>query len=289
MRRIAIFGASGLLGSSLVPVLRSSGNVVFTQARQGCADWVIDPNDVIGIARHLKHNKIDIVVNLAALTNVDYCEEHPYEAYMANVKIVESLCIAIESIPPPVPRLVLVSTDQVYDGDRQSTENDVRPINIYGWSKYAGELVARQVGATALRTNFVGRSLSNGRPSFSDWVVQSLRLNRPIVLFDDVFFSPLHLETLCKAVSRVIERPVPGVYNVGSTDGDSKAAFALQLAKRLCIEPKSVVLGKLSDANLSARRPHDMRMDVSLFMQTFQLTLPDLTVTVDAVARDYQE
>lgn len=273
----------------MVPALRSSGDVVFTQARQGCADWVLDPTDVVEVAHHLSINKVDVVVNLAALTNVDYCEEHPHEAYRANVRIVESLCFAIERIPPPVPRLVLVSTDQVYDGNCPSTENDVRPINIYGWSKYAGELVACRVGATVLRTNFVGRSLAIGRQSFSDWIVQSLLLNRPIVLFDDVFFSPLHLDQLCDVLKHVIEFPVTGVFNVGSTDGGSKAVFALQLAKKLSIEPKNMVIGKYSDANLRARRPHDMRMDVSLFLRTFKRSLPNLSDTVDATVRDYQE
>ena len=66
--------------------------------------------------------------------------------------------------------------------------------NYYSFSKYAAELALR-VNSTILRTNFFGKSMCEQRSSFTDWVYHSAINKQNIVLFSDVFFSPLSMTT----------------------------------------------------------------------------------------------
>ena len=92
----------------------------------------------------------------------------------------------------------------MYSGAGPHSEEHVHPINVYGLSKYTGELIAQQAGATILRTNLYGLSHCPDRKSFSDWAIQSLRDSAPITVFEDVKFSALHIKTLCEFVGLAI-------------------------------------------------------------------------------------
>ncbi|MDC0277141.1 sugar nucleotide-binding protein, partial [bacterium] len=92
--KIAILGASGLLGCSLIPSLRAAGYEVFCFSRKKInrLDIAVDYTDVISMENCLNKINPSFVINLAALTDVDECEINPNNAYLANVKVVESLC-----------------------------------------------------------------------------------------------------------------------------------------------------------------------------------------------------
>jgi dTDP-4-dehydrorhamnose reductase len=152
----------------------------------------------------------------------------------------------------------------------------VAPINYYAFSKYAGELAASAVGSTILRTNMFGPSRCEGRHSLSDWLVGAMRRGDQVTVFQDVFFSPLSLETLSEQMAIVVERRVPGTFNLGSRDGMSKADFAFELAEQVGLRTDLLKRGSLKDVPLNARRPEDMRMQVAKFESAFGVTLPSL-------------
>src|SRR5262249_39668229 len=92
--RLLITGASGLLGSALVPGLRDRGHAVVPCARSS-GDIVADLSDRAAAAAAVERSRPDVVVNLAAKTNVDHCERDPQAAYLANVRVVEQLAAAL--------------------------------------------------------------------------------------------------------------------------------------------------------------------------------------------------
>lgn len=214
----------------------------------------------------------DFVINLVAATNVDRCEERPDEAYRLNVRSVETLSGWLKR--GQTCHLIHVSTDQVYEGEGPHREDDVNIVNVYALSKYAGELAALAAGATVLRSNFFGPSMLAGRSSFSDWIIARLRAGEAFTAFDDVAFTPLSMATLGAAIARVIEMPAPGVFNLGSRHGMSKAEFAFALARHFGLDASPIRPGSHSAVKLRARRPLDMRMDSTLFEQTFGFILP---------------
>lgn len=144
------------------------------------------------------------MVNLAAATDVDRCENDPQWAYQANVGTVVAFVRAARVLSL-WPHLVHISTDQVYDGIGPHCEDAALPCNVYALSKFTAELAVREHPSKILRTNFFGLSRSPKRRSFSDWIVGSLRAAEPITVFEDVMFSALHIDSLCDVIVRALE------------------------------------------------------------------------------------
>jgi dTDP-4-dehydrorhamnose reductase len=283
--KVLVTGANGLLGTALVPHLKGRGCDVVGLARSGKCDLHADLVDASQSFAALDDARPQVIVNLAALTDVDACERDPQLAFLANVRIVENLARWIRGAGGT--HLVQISTDQVYGGEGPHVEDTVRLWNYYGFSKYAGELAAAQVSSTVLRTNFFGPSRSLGRSSLSDWVVQSLREAKPITVFEDVRFSPLSIASLVSMIALVVQKPRTGVYNLGARDGMSKADFAFALARRLRLSTTGMTRGPLEAAKLVAHRPKDMRLDSGRFETAYGVRLPSLAQEIDSMKAAY--
>ena len=121
-----------------------------------------------------------------------------------------------------------------------------------------------------------GPSRTEGRASLSDFVVEALRQKKPITLFQDILFSPLHMDTLARYVRRSIEEELRGVFNLGCREGMSKADFALSIARHKGLPTTSATMGESHHLLGRARRPADMRMDVSLIEEAIGETMPTL-------------
>ena len=285
-----VFGASGLLGASLVPILRGFGYSVLAQSRDPGADLCLDPSERGAVVAALARHRPSAVINLVAATNVDQCETETELAWQANAGVVASIVegiLALDNNPAFRPHLVHISTDQVYDGPGPHPEDEVHPINVYGLSKYAGELLAERVGATVLRSNFYGRSRSAGRVSFSDWLVRCLREKTPITVFDDVKFSAVHIDTLCDFIVRSIVLRPAGTFNAGCRDGISKAGFAMALAHALGLSTENVRLGTSADVALKARRPIDMTLQVARLEAAYHLQCPNILNEIEHTSKEY--
>jgi dTDP-4-dehydrorhamnose reductase len=247
---------------------------------------VADLPDAAAVHKALDASRPDVIVNLAALTDVDACERDPHAAYLAHVRAVENVVAWIET-RSRTTYFVQLSTDQVYDGPGPHREAEVTLRNYYAFSKFTGELVARQVPSAVLRTNFFGPSESPGRTSLSDWLVASLTRGAPITVFDDVCFSPLSMASLSRLIARVVERRPSGIFNAGSTGGMSKADFAFELARVLDLPTASMTRGHSSTAALRARRPLDMRMDSSRLERACDVVPPSLSEELHSMQAAY--
>ena len=289
MAPVLVIGATGLLGSTLAPLLAASGHSVVTHGFSGAAQEKADLCDFAQASALVARVKPDCIINLAALTNVDLCEREPHKAYLLNVATVTHVARAIREQAPHC-HLVQISTDQVYDGSGPHSEANVTITNTYALSKIAAELAAASVPSTILRTTFFGRSRCDSRTSFSDWIAQALRKGAPINVFDDILFSPLDIKTLASMIERVVSiRPV-GLFNLGAREGMSKAAFAFALADVMAL-PTNHITRTVSTARpaLDAYRPKDMRMDSSLFERAMGLQLPTLINQIHSLRSDYLE
>lgn len=283
---VLVFGASGLLGSTLCPLLRQQGLRVLRQSRSANTDLYCDPCSQVDVQNVVRAVQPHVIINLVAESNVDRCETEPVRAFEGNVlaaRSIASATLACESRP----HMIHISSDQVYSGPGPHSEEKVNPVNIYGLTKLAGELFALDAGATVLRTNFYGRSRCAGRLSFTDWLTDSLGDSTPFTVFEDVQFSALHLETLAKLIGKTAEQRIPGLYNLGTTDSISKASFAAQFAELLGLETSHMRHGRVTDLRLTARRPNDMSMDVSRFETAFGTPLPTAANELTRAVKDY--
>ena len=294
MKKILVTGAQGLLGRTLVPYFREYGYDVWCHARSEGTKGTEEHNIVSADLTKPEQACIslekvfpEVIINLAALTDVDECEKNPQKAYLANVRIVENLTKWIVKSENEC-HLVQISTDQVYDGSKLHTEDEITLTNYYGFSKYAGELAAGSVHSTILRTNFFGQSLSPGRVSLSDWLVESLRKEKEITVFNDISFTPLSIQSLIQMIELTINKHHSGTYNLGSKSGMTKSDFAFTLAEALGLSVKTMISNTSEKAKFTAYRPKDMRMNSSLFEDVFDVELPTLIQEVESIASVYK-
>ncbi len=289
MKKVLVTGGTGLLGASLVPFLRESGYNIIVHGRSNRVDCQADFTFLDIAQKHLNKIDPDVIINLIGLTNVDFCEEQPNEAYLTNVRTVENIIFWIKQKKTNC-HLIHISTDHVYDGVGPNKESEVSLKNSYAFSKYAGELVANSVSSTILRTNFFGCSHCHKRNSLTDWIYQSLSSNRSILVFDDVMFSPLSMQTLSEMIDLIIRKLPIGLFNLGSNEGMSKADFAFLFSKELGLPSDTMIRTKSDEVEfLKTYRPKDMRMDLSKIENVIGIKLPFLRDEIKKVANEYYE
>jgi dTDP-4-dehydrorhamnose reductase len=264
--RVLITGGSGLLALNWACAMRRDWEVVLgthkhAVALSGVAVEALDLEDAGRLATRFDVLAPDLVVHAAGLTSVDGCEADPALARHVNAELARNVAQAAASRRI---RLVHISTDHLFAGTRSGYREDdaPEPLNEYARSKLLGEEWVRQADpqALVLRTNFYGWGHA-GRQSFSDWILLSLRAGREIMLFDDVFFTPLLADALAAAAHRLIERSAEGVFNLGGDERVSKYDFGIRLARTFGLDESAILRGSVASAGLQANRPRDMSLD----------------------------
>ena len=156
MKKILVTGATGLLGRNLVPRLKKIDAKIYTQSlRSPGSDFILDLSERDKVHKTLDSIMPNIIINLAALTDVDHCEENPNDAFLANSCSVVNIVNWILKTKKAC-FLIHISTDHLYDGIGPHLENSINIKNVYALSKYSGEIAASLVPSTIIRTNILG-------------------------------------------------------------------------------------------------------------------------------------
>ena len=276
MAVILITGGTGLLGPHLEAASKSLGRTLVSGRSGG--EFACDLSDLGATRALIATTNPDFVFHCAALTDVDGCEREPQKAKSVNCDAVRNLS---EALPDEVS-LIYFSTDQVYpDVEGPHREADTGPVNVYGRTKFDGELaVLKRNKGLALRVNFFGPSLTPGRKSLSDWLIENLRARNPISLFTDSLFSPLHIETLSQLAVEAAASGLRGAFNLGCRDGASKCDFALSVASHLGLSTEEARPESSSTVANRAQRTRDLRMDVGRIEQALGRQMPTLSEEV---------
>ena len=263
--RLFITGGSGLLALNWAFYMRDTWDIVLGLHQHGvslkgvetCQPSWLNP---IALANQIAQLSPDLIVHAAGLTNVDRCETDPKLAYQGNVEISKNIATAAAKIGAP---LIHISTDHLFSGlSSFCTEEDaVQPLNEYARSKLIAELAVKEVGAEALilRTNFFGWGHTY-RQSFSDWIVLNLRAGKPLKLFDDVFITPILLDSLIQTAHELIDKKISGTINLVGDERLSKYDFAIRIAKQFDLPVQLIKRNTMDSAHLLAKRPLDMSL-----------------------------
>ena len=276
MEKVLVAGGTGLLGTFLVKQLNEQGIKNISHGHKSEAQLNFDMTDFNQVKMFLDKINPKLIVNLVCLSDVEKNEKDYQLAKKLNIQPVVNISKWINSKEENI-KFIQVSTDHVYDKEGISCEEDVVIKNNYAETKFEAEKIALSANALILRTNFFGRSLNPNRESFTDWIDRNIkRQNFPLNLFNDVYFSPIHISTLSKIIIKLFKSYNSGVYNLGSKDGMSKAQFALEYSDILKNDKSKIKLTSIDKMKFAANRPKGMMMDISKFEKKFNIELPSL-------------
>lgn len=231
--KVAIFGVGGQLGRAVAAALATTHDVVPIDHERA------DVRDAGAVSDTIRAEAPDWVVNSAAMTHVDRCENEPLAAFDVNALGARNVARACASAGV---QLLHVSTDYVFDGEKKEpyVEDDTaRPINAYGISKLAGEwFVQAECPAHAIvRTSgLYGWYACRGKgANFAETILARAREGQALRVVSDERLTPTFTEDLAQQIQVMIERGVPsGTYhatNAGSCSWFEFASEVLRLAR----------------------------------------------------------
>lgn len=283
--KVLLTGASGLLGGYLEPALRGTGADVVpvshtTPPRTG---WMrCDLTDTAATIDLLERVAPELIIHAAALTNVDLCDAQPQLADKVNRRTTELLASG-------GARIVLVSTDSVFDGSRgsYSESDDPAPVNEYARSKLrAEEHVSTAASGISIRTNFFGRSTRDH--GLAEWMLRELRAGREIIGFEDVVFSPLYCRDAARAIAEIATSDETGVLHLGG-EAVNKYEFGVLVANHHGLDARLVRRGSIADVTLKALRPLNTSLDSTRAESLLGRAFPGIVDSVVAMARDAED
>lgn len=283
MNQILITGSSGLLGLRLIKYFRKKKWSIKKFKRN-------KKNDLSNFHfcnKYLSKSKFDAIINLSAITDIDYCEKNKLFSKKVNYQIVRNICKVVKNKKLNT-YLIQVSTDQFYNNLKKNKESNNNCKNFYTKTKLLAEKECEKINSIVLRTNFSGKSLNSKRNSFSDWIYKNLKNKKAINLADDIQFSPLSIKSLCDILNTILVRRIDGKYNIGSKIGFSKYKFGIKFAKKLNLDLKLINKVTYKDINFFAKRNKDMRMKVNKFEKKFNIYLPNLDNEIKKIALEYK-
>jgi dTDP-4-dehydrorhamnose reductase len=272
LKRILFTGGSGLLALNCALYLRNDFEVYLgLHSRiinlEGVNTCLLDLENEQALEKELVRIKPDILINAAGMTSVEECELKPKEAERINAIIPGELARLSKKLNI---YFVHISTDHLFDGTKsfQTEEDIVSPLNVYGKTKAKGEQEVLKNNNEALiaRTNFFGWG-TNYRKSFSDYIIENLRLNNNIYLFDNVYYTPILISNFAKAISFLLYKKSNGIYNIVSKEKISKFEFSILICDQFRLNKN--LLNKTKINNNLLLRPLDMSLSSSKFISNF--------------------
>lgn len=249
--RVLVTGAKGMLGSDLCPIFAQHHEVRATDIND------MDVRRPEAVSATFESFQPHLVVHLAALTDVDFCEKQPDEAYRTNAVGTQLVALACRKSGA---ELVYLSTISVFDGDKPEayTEFDVpNPRSHYSRAKYQGEVIIQSL----LQRYYIVRAgwMFGGGTEDKKFVAKIMELarSRPrLQIVDDKFGSPTYTRDISSAILELVKSGWYGVYHLVNT---GVPASRYEVAKHIlaCAGITDCELTPVSSAcfPLSAPRP----------------------------------
>lgn len=202
--KILATGAGGVVGSYL------PDDVVRTDIED------LDVRDPTQVAQGIEEHDPDVLIHLAALTDVDTCQLDPDAAFEVNA--LGTLNVALECAARDTP-LVYVSTAGVFSGDKPDPHHEfdaTGPANVYGQSKLGGERFIQQFAPRSFIVR-AGWMIGGGPDGEKKFIVKMLRHAKEtgrITAVDDKWGSPTYARHLIKGILRLLDTDRYGLYHM---------------------------------------------------------------------------
>jgi dTDP-4-dehydrorhamnose reductase len=221
--RVLVTGAHGQLGQDLTSLL-TDDEVHATDLAH------LDISDKAAVGTLVRDLRPEWIINVAAFNDVDGAETAEAQAFAINTVGPGNLADAAAGVDAGI---VHISSDFVFDGTKGSpyTEDDrPNPLNVYGRSKYDGDLRVLQSKASAVVLRTAWLYGIHGK-NFVKAILERAKLGGPLEVVSDQVGSPTYTRDLADAISRVIRTPARGLFHVTNAGACSRFELAKAIVR----------------------------------------------------------
>jgi len=284
MKSILLTGAYGQLGLSFGKLFHSKYEIHFSGRNYNPKSGIyLDITNPILYDEVLNLIKPDLVINFAALTNVDLCEKNPELGYSINLGGLTNL---VDLFDGPI---IQISTDYVFDGeDGPYEENDItNPINIYGASKLESEkiLLENSKDSLVMRTNVLYDYSQNTSASFLNWVIESLKKENEINVVEDQWSNPTWTSSLAVVIEKAIDKGLSGIVHWGDGDLINRYEFAVKIAKTFNLKTSLIKPVLTENLKQIAKRPLKSGLKPNLAQKILNVEPPSIEECLDSIKK----
>lgn len=271
MATLWVTGANGVLGSAVVRHAAASGaydricalgHSSVGQSAAGVEALPLDLRDHEAIETLGRSTRPSVIINCAAMTNVDGCEDTPDLAWQINAEGPRALARVARATDAA---LLHVSTDYVFPGDDANPgpyrEGDpVRPVSVYGASKLGGEqAIIEELGEQhpwlIARTAIVIGTGPNQRPNFVTWLARELHAGRRVKIVNDQYNTPTLAEDLARSLLWNATAGTTGVYHATGPTLLGRHEWALAIADHFHLSRDLIDWVTSAELKQKAQRP----------------------------------
>ncbi|MBA3663560.1 MAG: NAD(P)-dependent oxidoreductase [Bacteroidetes bacterium] len=271
--KILITGSNGLLGQKLVYKLRNSTTITCIATARGENRLVktdgylyetLDITNSENVTEVFTKHLPDVVINTAAMTNVDACETEKEACWAMNVTSVDYQVKTLEKLKQKNsgynPHFIHLSTDFIFDGTRGPLDEDEKPnpLSYYAESKLAAEVIVQSslLDWAIARTVLVYGIVDNmSRSNIVLWVKSNLEQGKKINVVDDQFRTPTLAEDLADGCILIARKKAKGIYNISGKNFYSILELAQVVADYYGLDKSLINPSKSADIKQPAKRP----------------------------------
>ena len=264
--KVLITGSNGLLGQKLVDAYRKIDGAQLIATAKGAdrypekEGYIFESLDITiqnEVNQIIIKHKPDVVINTAAMTNVDACETDHAGCDALNIDAVKNLADACNTIGA---HFIHVSTDFIFDGTHGPLDENEQPnpISYYGNSKWSGEktVIENANSWAILRTVLVYGVVSDmSRSNIVLWAKNNLEQQKNINVVDDQFRTPTLAEDLAQGCILAANKKAKGIYHISGKNFLSVFDIVFRVADFWDLNKSLIHISSSEDIKQPAKRP----------------------------------
>jgi dTDP-4-dehydrorhamnose reductase len=220
-----------MLGSAIENVCKNSGINHIGFSHSG-----LEISNIENLEQKIKENNPEIIINTAAMMGIPVCEENPTKAFEINALSVLNLAKICKKSNI---KLIQISTNSVFDGKKGDLyfETDIpNPLNIYGLSKYAGEICVQNNldNYYIIRLPKLFGPRKNNTLGFTDKIIDKMKKGGELRIAEDRFEPFTYSEHAARKIISIVQDKMPyGIYHITNRESISFYDFVCRFAEKI--------------------------------------------------------
>jgi len=287
-----VTGASGLLGNKIVELAKNDYTVTPLHKTKPLHSNsskldITSTAEVLNLFHKLKPH---LVIHTASETNVDKCETEKEKAWRTNVEGTRNIAVACSEVGA---KLVYISTDYVFDGEKGNYEEEDKPnpMNYYGVTKFEGE---KQVISHCQNYAIFRTSVLYGwhpwKQNFATWVINSLKQEKEITVVEDHYNTPTLAGSLAEITIEAVQKDLQGLYHASGSERISRYEFARQIAKTFRLDSSLIRPIRMSQLTAwIAKRPKDSSLNIDRIQKRLKAKPLNITEGLNRMMKESEQ